>query len=481
MVDIEKVLIEYKSLFGDNPTITKINVGFTNTIYSIDDKFILKICTNKHNEEKFLTEIEFYKNNKMNDSIPVLYGFDTSKKNLPYYFEIIEKVEGVSLYNIWHKLTDEEREEIIFKLTNYMKDFHSNVGNSYDWSKYMKEKFLVSYKTLKETSIFSEEEKQLLEYSYSKFDKYLQSNEFVLVHNDLHFDNIFYNNGKIKIIDFERSMYAPIDFELDILYRMIRKPWKFASEETEQYTNSSDYSNIMLYIEKYYPSILDNKYLDQRLAVYDVVYYLSHLVNNPDSKELKEDIINAAKVVALKDQLHFEDINNPDELMDYMDINIKYGWIDKYGNKHVNNLKGFRENYLISSINSVFTVGVGTCIEQAKVIKTFFDTIGLENKLFCYRGYETEENFDKDVRMHCFVLYKLNDNWYHFEHSNSQKRGIHKYDTLEDALETIIGAYEKTDIRKLTEIPDIPVSLSFKEFNNYVNGFDNQKYIRNHI
>ena len=141
MVDIEKVLIEYKSLFGDNPTITKINVGFTNTIYSIDDKFILKICTNKHNEEKFLTEIEFYKNNKMNDSIPVLYGFDTSKKNLPYYFEIIEKVEGVSLYNIWHKLTDEEREEIIFKLTNYMKDFHSNVSNSYDWSKYMKHQF----------------------------------------------------------------------------------------------------------------------------------------------------------------------------------------------------------------------------------------------------------------------------------------------------------------------------------------------------
>ena len=57
-----------------------------------------------------------------------------------------------------------------------------------------------------------------------------------IIHNDLHFDNIFYKDGKIKIIDFERSMYAPKDFELDILYRMIRKPWKFASEETEQYT-----------------------------------------------------------------------------------------------------------------------------------------------------------------------------------------------------------------------------------------------------
>lgn len=46
------------------------------------------------------------------------------------------------------------------------------------------------------------------------------------------------NDGIIKIIDFERLMYALRDFELDILYRMIRKLWKFASEETEQFTDS---------------------------------------------------------------------------------------------------------------------------------------------------------------------------------------------------------------------------------------------------
>ena len=158
-----------------------------------------------------------------------------------------------------------------------------------------------------------------------------------------------------------------------------------------------------------------------------------------------------------------------------MDINIKYGWIDKFGNKHLNNLKGFRENYLISSIESILKSGVGTCIEQAKLIKLFFDTVGFENKLFCWRGYETEDNFDKEVRMHCFVLYKVQDNWYHFEHSNFKKRGIHKYGTMENALETITGAYEKTDIRKLTEIPDIPDSITFKKFNNYVNSFDYKK------
>ena len=37
----------------------------------------------------------------------------------------------------------------------------------------------------------------------SGLDKYLDSNEFVLIHNDLHFDNIFINDGKIKIIAYD--------------------------------------------------------------------------------------------------------------------------------------------------------------------------------------------------------------------------------------------------------------------------------------
>ena len=42
---------------------------------------------------------------------------------------------------------------------------------------------------------------------YPSYQNYLKSNDFVLIHNDLHFDNIFFNDGKIKLIDFERSMF----------------------------------------------------------------------------------------------------------------------------------------------------------------------------------------------------------------------------------------------------------------------------------
>lgn len=473
---INTILKSNEELFGINPKVEKINVGFTNTIYKINDSLIVKICTNEDNEKEFTKEIDFYNANKENNLIPKLYYSNTDKKDVPYFYEIIEKIDGVSLYNVWHTFNEDQREDIIKQLCTAMKQIHSNTGKSYDWLQKTKNQFLSLYNQAKELNIFNEEEQRLLDYAYSKFDNYLESNEFVLVHNDLHFDNIFYNNGKIKLIDFERSMYAPKDFELDILYRMIRKPWKFASEETEQYTDSSHYSNIMQYIEKYYPELVSIPNLYQRLAIYDIVYFLAQLVKHPELEELKNDVIFGAKIVALKDELTFDDVKTPSELMDFMNINIEYGWVDNRGNKHINNLKGFRENYRISTIDEILKTGLGTCIEQAKMIKFFFDKMGFENKLFCHRSYETEENFDKEVRMHCFVLFKYNDSWYHFEHSNRPKRGIHKYESVEKAIEEITSGFEEHgDIRKLTEIDSIPDNLTFNEFNNFVNEFDNSK------
>lgn len=305
---IDKIIEKHISLFKNISKVEKINVGFTNIIYNINDLFIVKICINSDNEKNFKKEIDFYKANEENDLIPKLYYFSINKEDVPYFYEILEKVEGVSLYNVWHTFSEEQREEIVEQLCIAMKQIHSNVGESYDWTNKIKRQFILLYENAKELNIFSKEEQELLDYAYSKFEKYLESTDFVLVHNDLHFDNIFYKDGKIKLIDFERSMYAPRDYELDILYRMIRKPWKFASEETEQYTDSSDYTNIMLYIEKHYPKLLDLPNLSQRLAIYDMVYFLKHLVKNPEIEELKNDVISAAKIVALKDEMSFDDI-----------------------------------------------------------------------------------------------------------------------------------------------------------------------------
>lgn len=294
---INKIIQQNQNLFRENSTVSKINVGFTNTLYSVNDSFIIKICTDLNNEPKFNKEIEFYNANNNNDLIPKLYYANNDKADIPYYYEILEKINGVSLYDVWHTFNEEQREDIIKQLCEAMKQFHSNKGQSYDWVKRTSDLFINSYNKAKELNLLTSEEQELLESAYSKFDGYLQSDEFVLIHNDLHFDNVFYDNGKIKLIDFERSIYAPRDFELDILYRMIRKPWKFASEENEQYTKLEDYENIMSYIEKYYPELIHIDNLYQRLAIYDIVYFLKQYVNAPQYDELKQDVLNAAKIV----------------------------------------------------------------------------------------------------------------------------------------------------------------------------------------
>ncbi len=223
---------------------------------------------------------------------------------------------------------------------------------------------------------------------------------------------------------------------------------------------------------------------------YDLAYLLvRYLINNYENlndilkdkekikqleKHLMTDTINYYnnyfQVENIKN--NFYDVQTPKELMDYMNKNIIYGWLDKEKQKHVDNLKNFRENYVSSNIEEILTSKLGTCIEQAKLIKYFFDNKGIENKLFCLRNYETEDNFEAEVKMHCFVLYHYHDKWYHFEHSDSIHRGIYEYETIEQALQCQIATDSEKKNQVLTEIPSIPEGITFKEFNNYVNNFE---------
>ena len=62
---INQIIKSNSSLFGNNPSINRINIGFTNTLYNINDLYIVKICTGLNNEEKFKKEISEYKGNSL--------------------------------------------------------------------------------------------------------------------------------------------------------------------------------------------------------------------------------------------------------------------------------------------------------------------------------------------------------------------------------------------------------------------------------
>jgi hypothetical protein len=167
-------------------------------------------------------------------------------------------------------------------------------------------------------------------------------------------------------------------------------------------------------------------------------------------------------------------IKTPRMLLDYMKKEFKYGWIGFDGSIHIEDLKNLRELYRTASLETVINTKLVTCVESAVFAKTWFDANNIDCKIFCHRSYETEDNFDKEVRMHIIILYREKDKWIHFEYSNRPNQGLHEYATIDSALETITSPFaKKNDIRKLTELSDIPWGLSFKELNNYVNNFEN--------
>ena len=81
---IDSIVSSNRELFGDSPKVERVNVGFTNIIFIVNDRYVVKICTNSSNEEKFAREIEFYQKNKDNGLIPRLYYASVDKSIVPY-------------------------------------------------------------------------------------------------------------------------------------------------------------------------------------------------------------------------------------------------------------------------------------------------------------------------------------------------------------------------------------------------------------
>ncbi len=168
---------------------------------------------------------------------------------------------------------------------------------------------------------------------------------------------------------------------------------------------------------------------------------------------------------------NFEDLQTSEELFDYMNKNILYGWRDFDGLIHYDTMTSYRTVYRTSSVEDTIKNGFGSCIEQTQMEKAFFDKLGIQSKMFALRNYALEPQTTNEVRMHCFLLFESAGKWYHFEHANSSMPGIHQYDSLDAALKKIVSYYKERDngqSRRLDEFDNIPAGLSFRQVNEYL-------------
>lgn len=291
-----KIAKANQDIFGNISKIEEVNAGFNNSIFNINDKYIIKVCDNIEKEKLFDTEANFYNSNKDNNNIPTLYKFDKSKRVIPYVYEIIEKVNGKTVYYHWYKMNEQEREKLIQKIVKILQKIHLKNYPEYNWSENIKNKILYSFNQT--TDMFSEEEKDIILKSLDKYDEILSDNKFSLIHNDLHFDNILIDNNKnIKLIDFNDSIIAPFDFDLRLLYMSVETPWKWANIKMDPYQKPEDYKHLFEYIKKYYKELNNVKHLDERMLVYGILDDFRLLPRFRETEAKDRILLNSKKLL----------------------------------------------------------------------------------------------------------------------------------------------------------------------------------------
>jgi len=304
---IREMLRQYG--FSNIKNIDKINIWFTNSVYSIDDKYILKICVDKNNEHNFKKEEYFYGVFQALLPVPKIRVFARSKYIENRYFMIYDKVVWDNLYAVWHLMSEDIRLSIIKQLTNYLK-----IINKFDYSEYGKKfdldldldwKRNVGDKI--EGSLIVIQKNKLLDIDFIiDIRDYLDSNIGILseqriwlIHRDIHFDNILVRDNKIvALLDLEMTELGSIDFQLDIIWRMQRQAKKYACEEYKKYVKNKDHKKLMNYFKLFYPELFCFYKFETRLDIYDLEHDLRHLISWP--KYSKDFISNIKKILKVK-------------------------------------------------------------------------------------------------------------------------------------------------------------------------------------
>ncbi len=271
---VEKIFLQYN--LGEVNSIQKIEIGFTNKVYVVNNKFILKVCEDKENEKNFEKEVFFYNLFKEKIPVPKIEVYDNSKKILDRFFMIYPKIRGDNLYSKWHLLSDSKRKNIIKQLCNILRvinntSYHKftktfRLDSSVNWHDRIINKIKNSLQRIEQKKIIPKEFIQSIKDFVKENHHTLREQEIALVYWDAHFDNILIKNHKIiGILDFERTELASIDFTLDIIKRMVDYPKKYMSKEFEKFAKKEDYAQLLVWFREFYPELFDFKDLDKSI------------------------------------------------------------------------------------------------------------------------------------------------------------------------------------------------------------------------
>ncbi len=129
---------------------------------------------------------------------------------------------------------------------------------------------------------------------------------------------------------------------------------------------------------------------------------------------------------------------NPSELYKYVKQEIKYGFVDTFGNKYYPNdfeHVDIDKLYILQSPHDTLKNKCAWCWDVVELYRYYFNSNNIPNNTY----YLEYKNDDLDIHQtHTFILYSLNGKWYNIEdNSSNNENGIFEYNSEIDAINTI--------------------------------------------
>lgn len=130
--------------------------------------------------------------------------------------------------------------------------------------------------------------------------------------------------------------------------------------------------------------------------------------------------------------MKFDDIKSPEELLEYMDENITYGFLGKNGIRYTDaSPSDWQEQYCVQSGEGVLKSKIGTCLDQTEFERLWFEKNNYSFKtIFAWFEVGRENSFPT----HAFLIYEKDNKYYWFEHAWDNLKGIHEFNSYEEAI-----------------------------------------------
>ena len=120
---------------------------------------------------------------------------------------------------------------------------------------------------------------------------------------------------------------------------------------------------------------------------------------------------------------------------------INYGWVDKDGNKHVDDFDTFSDDYLLQSPKELLNNKVGICWDQVELERYYFSNCDCKIRTYFIVNYDND-----NCSTHTFLTYEKDDSFYWIENSWEMFRGIYEYSSLKDLLDEVREKFIEQEI-----------------------------------